>query len=86
MNLKLMQTYGHRPIVLLGGCTTLIGDPSGKSETRKILNGFEIKKNIKSMMFFVSLFFFIKHVFLAIFRVENVLISKTYFIFRGDFF
>ena len=49
MILKLMQKYGHRPIVLLGGGTTLIGDPSGKDTTRKILNSKEIKKNIKSI-------------------------------------
>ncbi len=49
MILKLMQKHGHRPIVLLGGGTTLIGDPSGKSETRKILNENQIKKNIKSI-------------------------------------
>ena len=30
MILKLMQKYGHQPIILLGGGTTLIGDPSGK--------------------------------------------------------
>ena len=46
MVLKLMQKHGHRPIVLLGGGTTLIGDPSGKDSTRKILNEKEIKKNI----------------------------------------
>ena len=44
MILRLMQRYGHRPIVLLGGGTTLIGDPSGKDVTRKILNQKEIKK------------------------------------------
>ena len=49
MILKLMQKYGHRPIVLLGGGTTLIGDPSGKDSTRKILNQSEIKKNILSI-------------------------------------
>ncbi len=49
MILKLMQKHGHRPIVLLGGGTTLIGDPSGKSETRKILKENQIKKNIKSI-------------------------------------
>ncbi len=49
MIMKLMQKYGHRPIVLLGGGTTLIGDPSGKDNTRKILNENEIKKNIKSI-------------------------------------
>ena len=46
MILKLMQKYGHRPIVLLGGGTTLIGDPSGKDTTRKMLDNEEIKKNI----------------------------------------
>ena len=49
MILKLMQKYGHRPIVLLGGGTTLIGDPSGKDSTRKILDQKEIKKNIQSV-------------------------------------
>ena len=44
-----MQKHGHRPIILLGGGTTLIGDPSGKRYTRKILNQAEIKKNIKSI-------------------------------------
>ena len=49
MILKMMQKYGHRPIVLLGGGTTLIGDPSGKDSTRKILNQSEIENNIKSI-------------------------------------
>ena len=37
MCLRMMQKSGHQPIVLLGGGTTLIGDPSGKDTTRKIL-------------------------------------------------
>ena len=49
MILKLLQKHGHRPIVLLGGGTTLIGDPSGKDSTRKILEQKKIKKNIKSI-------------------------------------
>ena len=49
MCLKLLQKYGHQPIVLLGGGTTLIGDPSGKEETRKILDKKEINKNIKNI-------------------------------------
>ena len=49
MILKLMQKHGHRPIVLLGGGTTLIGDPSGKDTTRKMLGDEEIKKNIASI-------------------------------------
>ena len=49
MILRLLQKHGHRPIVLLGGGTTLIGDPSGKDATRKILNEKEINKNIKGI-------------------------------------
>ena len=49
MILRLMQKHGHRPIVLLGGGTTLIGDPSGKDTTRKILEENKIKENIKSI-------------------------------------
>ena len=49
MCLRLLQNYGHRPIVLLGGGTTRIGDPSGKDKTRKILTEKEIDKNIKSI-------------------------------------
>ncbi len=49
MILKLMQKHGHKPIVLLGGGTTLIGDPSGKDSTRKMLNQKEIKNNIKNI-------------------------------------
>ena len=49
MCLRLLQKYGHQPIVLLGGGTTRIGDPSGKEETRKILSENEIEKNIKNI-------------------------------------
>ena len=49
MCLRLLQKYGHQPIVLLGGGTTLIGDPSGKEETRKILDKKQIDKNIISI-------------------------------------
>ena len=49
MCLRLMQKHGHRPIVLIGGGTTRIGDPSGKDKTRKILSDHEIEKNIKNI-------------------------------------
>ena len=49
MCLRLLQKYGHTPVVLLGGGTTLIGDPSGKDESRKILSTKEINKNITSI-------------------------------------
>ena len=49
MCLRLLQRHGHRPIVLLGGGTTRIGDPSGKEKTRKILSEDEIERNIKNI-------------------------------------
>ena len=49
MILKLMQKHGHKPIILLGGGTTLIGDPSGKDTTRKILEPKIINKNIQKI-------------------------------------
>ncbi len=49
MCLRLLQKHGHQPIVLLGGGTTRIGDPSGKDKTRKILEDNEIDENIKSI-------------------------------------
>ena len=49
MCLRLLQHHGHQPIVLLGGGTTRIGDPSGKDKTRKILSQKEIEKNAKNI-------------------------------------
>ena len=49
MCLKLLQKHGHKPIVLLGGGTTRIGDPSGKSKTRTILEEKTIEKNISNI-------------------------------------
>ena len=49
MCLKLLQNHGHQPIVLLGGGTTRIGDPSGKDKTRKILSEKEIERNSKNI-------------------------------------
>ena len=49
MCLRLLQKHGHRPIVLLGGGTTRIGDPSGKDKTRTILTEEEIEKNINNI-------------------------------------
>ena len=72
MCLRLLQKYGHQPIVLLGGGTTLIGDPSGKDETRKILEKNEIDKNIKS----------IKDVFKIFLKTKNV---KTKPIFVNNY-
>jgi tyrosyl-tRNA synthetase len=49
MCLRLLQKHGHQPIVLIGGGTTRIGDPSGKDKTRKILTEEEINRNITNI-------------------------------------
>ena len=72
MSLRLLQKHGHQPIVLLGGGTTRIGDPSGKEETRKILSEKEIEKNIKN----------IEKVFKIFLKTKN---SKTKPIFINNY-
>ena len=49
MMLHWMQQTGHRPIALMGGGTTRVGDPSGKDEARKILTEEIINENLKSI-------------------------------------
>ena len=49
MMLHWFQKCGHRPIVLMGGGTTKVGDPSGKDETRKLLTNEQIDENIASI-------------------------------------
>ena len=44
--LKHFQKYGHKPILLIGGATAMIGDPSGKSKERNLLDQNEISENI----------------------------------------
>lgn len=58
MILRLLQKHGHKPVILLGGGTTRIGDPSGKDEARKVLDEEQIKRNSngikKSLEQFIS--------------------------------
>jgi tyrosyl-tRNA synthetase len=49
MMLRLLQKSGHKPIVLLGGGTALVGDPSGKDAARQLLTEEDIARNIKSI-------------------------------------
>ena len=49
MMLHWLQKTGHRPIVLVGGGTTKVGDPSGRDETRKILTDADIQENINGI-------------------------------------
>jgi tyrosyl-tRNA synthetase len=46
MTLRLLQKHGHRPVVLMGGGTTRIGDPSGKDESRQMLTDAQIAANM----------------------------------------
>ncbi len=45
-NLKRLQQHGHRPIAVAGGATGLIGDPSGKSEERNLLDADVLSRNL----------------------------------------
>ena len=56
MCLRLLQKHGHQPIVLLGGGTTRIGDPSGKDKTRQLLDEKTIEKNIKNIEKILKIF------------------------------
>src|SRR6476661_8757795 len=46
MILRLLQRHGHKPLVLMGGGTTRIGDPSGKDESRQLLSDAQIAANM----------------------------------------
>ncbi|PFN96481.1 tyrosine--tRNA ligase [Bacillus sp. AFS076308] len=49
LTLRRFQQHGHRPIVLVGGATGLIGDPSGKSEERKLLTLETVQENVEGI-------------------------------------
>jgi tyrosyl-tRNA synthetase len=49
MMLRLLQQTGHRPIALMGGGTTKVGDPSGKDETRQLLSDATIAANMAAI-------------------------------------
>ena len=49
MLLRRLQQAGHKPIVLMGGGTTKVGDPSGKDEARRLLSEEDIASNIASI-------------------------------------
>ena len=56
MLLNWLEHYGHQPIALMGGGTTLVGDPSGKDEIRKIVNIEKINENIEKIKIIFSNF------------------------------
>lgn len=49
MILRMLQRHGHKPIVIVGGGTTKIGDPSGKDESRKMLTDEDIQNNMSGI-------------------------------------
>ena len=49
MAMRIMQKCGHTPIVLVGGATALVGDPSGKSTARPILSKEEVAHNVECL-------------------------------------
>jgi tyrosyl-tRNA synthetase len=49
MGLYWLQKLGHRPLVLVGGATGLVGDPSGKSEARKMLSRDDVHRNAQAI-------------------------------------
>jgi tyrosyl-tRNA synthetase len=49
MILRMLQRHGHQPIVLIGGGTTRVGDPSGKDKSRQLLSNEAIQANIDSL-------------------------------------
>jgi len=56
MLLRLMQRHGHRPVALMGGGTTRIGDPSGKDEARQMLTEEQIAANMAGIRRCISPF------------------------------
>ena len=57
MAMSHMQKCGHRPIVLLGGGTTMVGDPTGKTDMRKMLTKDLIEQNAQKFKIQISKFF-----------------------------
>ena len=49
LTLRRFQEHGHRPIVLIGGGTGMIGDPSGKSEERVLQTESQVEANVKGL-------------------------------------
>jgi tyrosyl-tRNA synthetase len=48
MAMAWLQRFGHRPIVVLGGGTAMVGDPTGKDKTREILTPERIRHNLEA--------------------------------------
>ena len=85
MLLKWLQDYGHKPILLLGGGTTLVGDPSGKDETRKILLEENIIQNENGIKRVFSKFLDLNEKKLIIENNKNWLKDLNYISFLREY-
>jgi tyrosyl-tRNA synthetase len=71
MMLRWLQKTGHRPITLMGGGTTRVGDPSGKDESRKLLTYGEIEANKQSLKATFAKFVDFEHGANAAIMIDN---------------
>ena len=85
MALAHLQRLGHRPIALVGGGTGLVGDPSGKTEMRKLLSIRDIQDNGEALKAqfskYISLFGFFSEIvtyflYSAVLLNENLLVAN----------
>ena len=90
MILKWLQKFGHQPIILLGGGTTKVGDPSGKDRLRKMLNFYNIIRNKQLIQRIFSQFLNIYTMNKIIFLDNNNWLSQLqymkFLIFFGKYF
>ena len=73
---KLLQDAGHKGILVIGGATAMVGDPSGKSDIRKVLDNKQVEKNISEVKKFSSKFINTKGENPAIIKNNSEWISK----------
>ena len=67
MVMSWLQKNGHQPIIIMGGGTAMIGDPSGKDKTRDMLTQAQIEHNLQSQ----------KRLFAKVVNVENAIICNN---------
>jgi len=86
MTLRHLQKHGHTPVVLIGGGTSQVGDPSGKEEGRKMLSEKEINKNAQNIKKVFSKFLNFRGKNKAIFINNSEWLNKLNYIkFLRDF-
>ncbi|MEO0347800.1 MAG: tyrosine--tRNA ligase [Pseudomonadota bacterium] len=76
MLLRLLQKHGHQPLIIIGGATTKIGDPSGKDQARKMLTDDDINHNIAG----------IKAVFAKYLNFDNSSANPALLVNNADWF